>query len=113
MNRPSCAALIVIALIASAAGLATTGTPAGQPGLSGALNLLCTPQILWCEGMKAEFQKVYPKVTVEFVRLSSGEDLGSHLPESSSQLSGCEVIASGQRGFEFVAPAGGHNLLER
>jgi ABC-type Fe3+ transport system substrate-binding protein len=25
--------------------------------------------------MKTEFQKVYPKVTVEFVRLSSGEAL--------------------------------------
>jgi iron(III) transport system substrate-binding protein len=67
--------LIVIALMAIAAGPATTGAPARRPELSGTLNLLCTPQILWCEGMKTEFQKVYPKVTVEFVRLSSGEAL--------------------------------------
>jgi hypothetical protein len=61
MNRSCCATLIVIALITIAATLATPGTPAGQPKLSGTLNLLCTPQILWCEGMKTEFQKVYPK----------------------------------------------------
>jgi iron(III) transport system substrate-binding protein len=75
MERSSFAVLIVSALIAIAAGVATTGAPARQPELSGTLNLLCTPQILWCEGMKAEFQKVHPKVTVEFVRLSSGEAL--------------------------------------
>jgi iron(III) transport system substrate-binding protein len=68
-------ALLVGALIALAAGPAITGPPSKRPELSGTLNLLCTPQILWCEGMKTEFQKVYPKVTVEFVRLSSGEAL--------------------------------------
>ena len=75
MERSLFAALIIIALIAIAAGLATTGAPARQPELSGTLNLLCTPHILWCEGMKTEFQRIYPKVTVEFVRLSSGEAL--------------------------------------
>ncbi len=69
------ASLVVLVLIAIPAGLATTGTPAKGPELSGTLNLLCTPQIVWCEGMKTEFQKVYPRVTVEFVRLSSGEAL--------------------------------------
>lgn len=39
------------------------------------LNVLCTPQVEWCEGMKAEFEKVYPDITVNFVRLSSGEAL--------------------------------------
>jgi iron(III) transport system substrate-binding protein len=75
MKKLLCASIIVITLMAIAAGLATTGTPARQPELSGTLNLLCTPHILWCEGMKAEFQKVHPKATVEFVRLSSGESL--------------------------------------
>jgi hypothetical protein len=55
MNRSTCAVLVVIALMAIAAGLATTGLPARQPELSGTLNLLCTPHILWCEGMKAKF----------------------------------------------------------
>ena len=67
--------LLVSALIAITAGPATAGTPTKPPELSGTLNLLCTPQILWCEGMKTEFQRAYPKVTVEFVRLSSGEAL--------------------------------------
>ncbi len=42
---------------------------------SGELNLLCTPQVEWCEGMKAEFEKKYPNITVNFVRMSSGESL--------------------------------------
>jgi iron(III) transport system substrate-binding protein len=39
------------------------------------LNVLCTPQVQWCEGMKAEFEKVNPDITVNFVRMSSGESL--------------------------------------
>ena len=67
--------LVVLVCITSASGPASSQAPGPRPELSGTLNLLCTPQIVWCEGMKAEFQKVYPKVTVEFVRLSSGEAL--------------------------------------
>ena len=39
------------------------------------LNLLCTPQVEWCEGMKAEFEAAHPEITVNFVRMSSGESL--------------------------------------
>jgi iron(III) transport system substrate-binding protein len=39
------------------------------------LNVLCTPQVQWCEGMKAEFERANPDVTVNFVRMSSGESL--------------------------------------
>ncbi|NIP23609.1 MAG: ABC transporter substrate-binding protein, partial [Phycisphaerae bacterium] len=39
------------------------------------LNLLCTPQVEWCEGMKAEFEQAFPEITVNFVRMSSGESL--------------------------------------
>lgn len=39
------------------------------------LNVLCTPQVKWCEGMKAEFEKSHPDITVNFVRLSAGEAL--------------------------------------
>ncbi len=39
------------------------------------LNLLCTPQVQWCEGMKAEFEAAHPEITVNFVRMSSGESL--------------------------------------
>jgi iron(III) transport system substrate-binding protein len=75
MKLSSLAVLVVSALIAFATGTAVAQTPGKRADLSGTLNLLCTPQIAWCEGMKSEFQKVYPKVTVEFVRLSSGEAL--------------------------------------
>jgi len=47
----------------------------GEMAESTELNLLCTPQVQWCEGMKAEFEKVYPDITVNFVRMSSGESL--------------------------------------
>lgn len=39
------------------------------------LNLLCTSQVQWCEGMKAEFEKANLDITVNFVRMSSGESL--------------------------------------
>jgi iron(III) transport system substrate-binding protein len=75
MSKSLSVVLVVLVCIASASGSASSQAPGPRPELSGTLNLLCTPQIVWCEGMKAEFQKVYPKVTVEFVRLSSGEAL--------------------------------------
>jgi len=68
-----------MAIVAMALGLTLVAydppEAARSSELSGTLNLLCTPQIEWCEGMKAEFQRVYPRVTVEFVRMSSGESL--------------------------------------
>jgi iron(III) transport system substrate-binding protein len=61
---------VVLALV----GCGQLGGGASQPA-STELNLLCTPQVEWCEGMKAEFQKANPSITVNFVRLSSGEAL--------------------------------------
>ena len=58
MKRSAFVALICIAVTAIAAGLATTGAPVRQPELPRTLNLLCTPHILWCEGMKTEFQNL-------------------------------------------------------
>lgn len=79
------AALLVVALVAGCAAQAPSGaapqtdaakTAAQAPAkASTELSLLCTPQQEWCEGMKAEFQKKYPDITVNFVRLSSGEAL--------------------------------------
>lgn len=56
-------------------GAATEAAAAAPAEASTELNLLCTPQVQWCEGMKAEFEKVYPDITVNFVRLSAGEAL--------------------------------------
>src|SRR5512133_837048 len=38
------------------------------------LNVLCTPQEEWCQGMKQEFETKYG-ITVNYVRMSSGEAL--------------------------------------
>ncbi len=57
------------------ADTSSSGESAPAAEVSGELNLLCTPQVQWCEGMKAEFEKVHPGVTVNFVRMSSGESL--------------------------------------
>ncbi len=50
-------------------------TAAKASDLKGELNLLCTPQQEWCDGMKKEFEAKYPGITVNFVRLSAGEAL--------------------------------------
>ena len=45
-----------------------------QPAASTELNVLCTPQEEWCQGMKQEFEAKYG-ITVNYVRMSSGEAL--------------------------------------
>ncbi len=57
----------------TAAPAQPTAAPAAE--LKGELNMLCTPQQEWCDGMKKEFEAKNPGVTVNFVRLSSGEAL--------------------------------------
>lgn len=52
-----------------------TTAPVQATELKGELNMLCTPQQEWCDGMKKEFETKNPGVTVNFVRLSSGEAL--------------------------------------
>ncbi len=54
---------------------ATTAPTAAKPAPKGELNLLCTPQEIWCQGMKKEFETKYPGVTVNYIRLSAGEAL--------------------------------------
>jgi iron(III) transport system substrate-binding protein len=50
--------------------------PAAQPAAKGGnqLNVLCTPQEEWCQGMKQEFEAKY-KIPVNYVRMSAGEAL--------------------------------------
>lgn len=75
----SCALLLTLLLAAcvppppASSGQAASGGAAAAASTE--LNLLCTPQVQWCEGMKAEFEKQYPEITVNFVRMSSGESL--------------------------------------
>jgi len=94
--RILCLTLVLLLMFGAACAPAATPTPTPAPKptptpapkptepvkpteppkqLKGELNLLCTPQQIWCEGMKKEFEARYPGVTVNFVRLSSGEAL--------------------------------------
>jgi iron(III) transport system substrate-binding protein len=61
------------------APVAPTAVPAAPTkpavALKGELSLLCTPQEIWCQGMKKEFEAKYPGVTVNYIRLSAGEAL--------------------------------------
>ena len=60
----------LLVLISLALGLAGCG-PAAE---STEINVLCTPQEEWCQGMKQEFEAKYG-ITVSYVRMSSGESL--------------------------------------
>ena len=55
MPRSLFIVLVSLVCIASASGPASSQAPGQRSELSGTLNLLCTPQLVWCEGMKAEF----------------------------------------------------------
>ncbi len=80
------AVLVAVLLVTAACAPVPPAAPAapaggesaaagGEAAASTELNVLCTPQVQWCEGMKAEFEKIYPDITVNFVRMSSGESL--------------------------------------
>jgi len=47
------------------------------------LNVLCTPQEEWCQGMKQEFESLYG-ITVNYVRMSSGEALARVVAEKDA-----------------------------
>ena len=70
--------LVLVVVLALGACVAPPPAPpaadSGSDATAGSsvLNLLCTPQVQWCEGMKAEFEKANPDITVNFVRMSSG-----------------------------------------
>ncbi|NMA12176.1 MAG: ABC transporter substrate-binding protein [Chloroflexi bacterium] len=51
---------------------------------SGVLNVLCTPQELWCQGMEEAFEMKYPEIDVQWIRLSSGEGLARVQSEAGS-----------------------------
>jgi iron(III) transport system substrate-binding protein len=47
----------------------------GSADITGELNLLCVVELEWCEGMVFEFNKLYPGIVINWVRMSSGESL--------------------------------------
>ena len=68
------AVMLVLAAVLTAC---TTAAPTAAPTeqiTDTELNVLCTPQEQWCQGMKQEFEALYG-ITVNYVRMSSGEAL--------------------------------------
>jgi len=63
---------MVTLLIALSMVLGLAGCDSG--GDSTEINVLCTPQEEWCQGMKQEFEEQFG-ITVNYVRMSSGESL--------------------------------------
>jgi iron(III) transport system substrate-binding protein len=64
-------ALMVIVMLVTAVLSACAPAPAVTDT---ELNVLCTPQEQWCQGMKQEFETKYG-ITVNYVRMSAGEAL--------------------------------------
>jgi len=61
------ALFVVVSLLLSLAAC-------GAQQASTEINVLCTPQEEWCQGMKQEFEEEFG-ITVNYVRMSSGESL--------------------------------------
>jgi iron(III) transport system substrate-binding protein len=64
---------VLVSLLFICAVLLAGCGPAAAPA-SKEINVLCTPQEEWCQGMKQEFEAKYG-VTANYVRMSSGEAL--------------------------------------
>lgn len=65
---------VVFVLLALALIAAALSGCAGAAKKDTEINVLCTPQEEWCQGMKQEFEAKYG-ITVNYVRMSSGEAL--------------------------------------
>lgn len=61
-------------LLVSLAVLLTLVPSCGPTAASTEINVMCTPQEEWCQGMKMAFEDKYD-ITVNYVRMSSGEAL--------------------------------------
>ncbi|HWR66669.1 MAG TPA: ABC transporter substrate-binding protein [Bellilinea sp.] len=81
MNSKPFSKWVVIALLAVMVLAACQ--PAAEEITDTELNLLCTPQEQWCQGMKQEFEAKYG-ITVNYVRMSSGEALARVLAEKDN-----------------------------
>jgi iron(III) transport system substrate-binding protein len=72
------------------------------------LNVLCTPQEEWCQGMKQEFEAKYG-ITVNYVRMSSGEALARVEAEAGAPT--FDIWWGGP--IDSFVSAKGKGLLER
>ncbi len=63
------------ALLEEFAAERSAASSMGSADITGELNLLCVVELEWCEGQISEFNKLYPGIVVNWVRMSSGESL--------------------------------------
>lgn len=70
MSHKGFSLISLLILLSLVIGLVSCGPAKG----STEVNVLCTPQEEWCQGMKQEFEAKYG-ITVNYVRMSSGEAL--------------------------------------
>lgn len=63
------------ALLEQFAAERSAATVTGSADITGELDLLCVVDLEWCEGMVGEFNKLYPGIVINWVRMSSGESL--------------------------------------
>lgn len=84
--------MLTVAVLAACTPAAATEAPPEAPAVSDdapveitdtELNVLCTPQEQWCQGMKQEFEAKYG-ITVNYVRMSSGEALARVMAEKGN-----------------------------
>ena len=73
--------LFSLVALAVLVGLVGCGGPAQKASTE--INVMCTPQEEWCQGMKQEFEKKYG-ITVNYVRMSSGEALARLIAEKAN-----------------------------
>jgi iron(III) transport system substrate-binding protein len=71
------------AVEAPAAEAPAAEAPAVEQITDTELNLLCTPQEQWCQGMKQEFEAKYG-ITVNYVRMSAGEAVARLVAEKDN-----------------------------
>lgn len=71
----------LVALTVLISLIAGCGGPAQKASTE--INVMCTPQEEWCQGMKQEFEKKYG-ITVNYVRMSSGESLARLIAEKAN-----------------------------
>jgi iron(III) transport system substrate-binding protein len=71
---------IMMVIILMTVAVLTACQPATEEITDTELNVLCTPQEQWCQGMKQEFEALYG-ITVNYVRMSSGESLEKDNPQ--------------------------------
>lgn len=72
------------ALLEAFAAERSAASVEGSADLTGELNLLCVVDLEWCEGMVFEFNKLYPGIIINWIRMSSGESLTRLRNEASN-----------------------------